>query len=156
MDENDRKVFDNIEKYGCHVIYVFDTNEIYPPFTYSVGIQKSSNAPEVVVVGLKKEISAFIVNEYNRRVREGEQFVTGKKYDGFLEGFEVFFEPVNECHYKEYFGYNIWLYGGHDFKVLQVVWPSTTGIWPWQEEASEWLRNNQPMLGNTPFAVDGL
>jgi hypothetical protein len=42
-----------------------------PPFSYSVGIQRSTGALEIIVIGLKQPLSHFIVNEYNSRVRGG-------------------------------------------------------------------------------------
>ena len=33
-----------------------------------------------------------------------------------------------------------------DFDALQRIWPSTAGDWPWDPEAGEWFRANQPLL----------
>src|SRR5687768_3493408 len=114
MDPGDQKALADIDKYGCHVIHVAAEDEL-PPFSYSVGIQKSSGAAEVVVVGLKQPIAHFVVNEYNRRVQEGQTFVPGRTYPGFLDGFLVGFELVEEEFYREHFGWNLWLYGGPSF-----------------------------------------
>jgi len=38
------------------------------------------------------------------------------------------------------------LYRSNDFPTLQVVYPTTTGIWPWQQQASQWFRKWQTML----------
>jgi hypothetical protein len=146
MDEGDRKILEDIERFGCSVMHVSAEGDL-APFSYSVGITKSSGAPEVVVIGLKQPIAHFIVNEYNQRVREGEQFLPGHRYSGFIEGFEVLAVPVGHEHYREHFGYDLWLYKGSSFEVLQLVYPNTSGVWPWQEEADEWFRRWQPLLG---------
>ena len=83
MDAGEQKALDDIEAYGCHVIHVLE-DEKGPPFSYSVGVQRTSGAPEVMVIGLKRPIAHFVVNEYNRRVRAGERFAPGARYDGFL------------------------------------------------------------------------
>jgi hypothetical protein len=83
MDDGEKKALADIEAYGCHVIHVLEDNDD-PPFSYSVGVGKTSGAPEVIVIGLKQPIAHFIVNEYNDRVRNGERFVAGQRYDGFL------------------------------------------------------------------------
>ncbi|HEY3306051.1 MAG TPA: DUF4262 domain-containing protein [Candidatus Binatia bacterium] len=145
MDSNDEKVLADIAQHGCHIIHVLEEGDL-PPFSYSVGIQKSSGAPEVIVIGLKKDIAHFTINEYNSRIRSGESFETDRLYPGFLEGFEVLFVPVGSEHYPEYLGWNRWLYGGDQFKTLQVVYPTTDGIWPWNERASKWFRNRQRLL----------
>jgi hypothetical protein len=146
MDEPDRKILEDIERFGCSVMHIAAEDDL-PPFAFSMGITKTSKAPEVVVVGLKQPLAHFVVNEYNRRVREGEAFVAGKKYNGFIEGFEVLAESVHASNYDEYFGYNLWLYQGPNFEVLQFVYPNTSGVWPWEEAANEWFRNWQPLLG---------
>lgn len=145
--ENDKRVERDVRKYGCHVISVFDPNGEQPFFSYSIGIQRSSGAPEAIVVGLKPELGGYIINEYNRQVRSGMRFKRGTLYEGFLEGFSVYLEPARPKSLAEYtFGCNRY-YGAEKFSVLQIVWPSTTGVWPWEKAASEWFKNNQPMLG---------
>ena len=146
MDDSDRKTLEDIERYGCSVMHVSAEGDL-PPFSYSVGITKSSGAPEVVVIGLKQPMAHFVVNEYNSRVRAGEVFRAGQKYSGFIGGFDMLAIPVEREHYPEYFGFDLWLYKGPSFEVLQLVYPNTSGIWPWQEEADEWFRSWQPLLG---------
>ena len=145
MDEGERKALSDIAAFGCHVIYVLEEEEL-PPFAYSVGITRSCGAPEVVVLGFKKELSHYIVNEYNRRVRLGEKFEPGSRYSGFLDGFEVEVRTVNRTHYREHFGWDIWLYQGYEFSVLQLVLPDTRGVWPWEEAAGPWFQTRQPLL----------
>ena len=154
MTDSDKKVLSDIDEFGCHVISVFDPEDQLPPFTYSVGIQESSGEPEVVVFGLKNTLAQSVVDNYNRRIREGECFEPGRRYTDFLEGFEVYFEPVDRKHYKDHFGYDLWLYGDEEFAVLQLIWPTTSGAWPWEPEASEWFKVNQRLLGRVPFAVE--
>jgi hypothetical protein len=97
-----------------------------------------------------------MVNEYNRRVRAGENFVPGARYSGFIEGFDVLVERVHESHYDEYFGYNRWLYRGSNFEVLQLVYPNTSGVWPWDENADAWFRARQPRLSQPTEPQGGL
>jgi len=145
MDDSDRKALADIEQYGCHVLHVIEEGEL-PPFTYSMGIQQKTTKPEVVVVGLKRELSHSVVNEYNRRVKAGEAFEPYERYAGFIEGFECEVRPVHRSHFNEYFGHCLWLYNGPNFHVVQLVWPNTSGVWPWQDAASEWFKSWQPLL----------
>jgi hypothetical protein len=75
-----------------------------PPFSYSVGIQRSSGVPEVIVIGLKQPLSHFIVNEYNTRVRAGERFAPGQRVSGFIERFECEFRAVHPSRHRNYMG----------------------------------------------------
>lgn len=150
MDEYERNIHAHIEKYGCSVTSVFDAKGDEPPFSYSIGIAKSAMAPELIVVGLKKDIGHWLVNEYHRRVKAGETFLPGTPYTGFLEGHAVRFGAVARDKREEYMRSATWLHGDSDFEALQLVWPSTEGVWPWDPEASEWFRSQQPLLGEEP------
>ncbi len=136
MDQYEEKALEDIEEYGCHILHVMEEDE-YPSFTYSIGIEKISGQPEIMVTGLKQEIAHWIVNEYNIRVKAGEVFKVGEYYSDFLEGFEVTFKEVEQEHYSEYFGWAKWLYKSENFKVLQLIYPNTSGVWPWDPEAPE-------------------
>lgn len=150
MDANEERVLANVRRYGCHVFHVLEEDDL-PPFSYSVGIAKTAGAPEAIVIGLPGPVGNFVVNEYHRRVKEGERFLPGGCFSGFLEGFDVTVEPVAREHYEEYFGWDRWLYDGDGFDALQVVYPSTRGTWPWDRHASDGFRAGQPVLGPGPF-----
>jgi hypothetical protein len=141
----DRRTRDDIAKYGCTVMHVMEQGEL-PPFAYSVGVSQETGAPEIVVIGLKQPLAHSIVNEYNHRVRSGERFEGGKSYSGFIEGFEVFVEEVAMSAYDDYFGQAIDFYGGRDFKVVQIIYPTTKGVWPWAENAPKSFQDRQPIL----------
>ena len=143
--EEDAKAFADIEKYGCHVLHIVEEADL-PPFAYSIGIQQSCGAPELVVIGLKQPLAHFVINEYNKQVRTGARFRAGGYYSGFLESFDCKMQGVHRSHYKDYFGWGLWLYKGSEFEVLQLVYPTVEGIWPWDAEATEWFRNRQPLL----------
>lgn len=153
MEEYEQNILKHIELHGCSVTSVFDPEEKSPPFSYSIGIAKTYCAPEVIVVGLKRELAHWMVNEYKRRVAGGESFTADVPYTGFLEGHVVRFGPVAEENRKEYMRSTCWLHGGSGFEALQLIWPNTSGIWPWEASASEWLRTNQPLLSNGPIDV---
>ncbi|MER9443834.1 DUF4262 domain-containing protein [Mesorhizobium sp. M0340] len=148
-DPDEAKTLADIEEYGCHILYVLEEGE-HPPFSYSVGIEHNFNAPELVVVGLKPELSQSVINQYCRRVCNGEIFRIGRRSSGFIGGFDCQFGSVHVEHYPEHFGWDIWFYDGLGFRVMQLIYPTTEGIWPWDTEASEWFRKRQPLLDTPP------
>ena len=145
MGDGFQKALDDIKEYGCHILQVFE-DEFGPGFCYSIGIQKTSGAPELIVIGLQNQISASIINEYNRRTNMGELFQEDTFYDGFLEGFPVIFKKIDKKHYDAYLGRALWLYQGDNFDVFQLIYPTTSGIWPWDPEAPESFINSNPAL----------
>ena len=141
----DERTRGDIAKHGYTVMHVMEESGL-PPFAYSIGIQQQTGAPEVVVIGLKRPMAHSVVNEYNSRVRAGERFESGKFYSGFLEGFDVCVEEVPRSAYERYFGQDLDFYGGPKFDVLQIIFPTTNGVWPWSEDAKPSFRQWQPIL----------
>ncbi|MEM7504042.1 MAG: DUF4262 domain-containing protein [Pseudomonadota bacterium] len=149
-DTGNEKALADIEKYGCHILHVLE-DESGPCFTYSIGIEKTSAHPELIVTGLKRDIAHWIINEYNHRIMGGETFEPDKLYSGFLDNFEVMFRPVLKRYYEEYFGWGQWLYGSDEFRVFQLIFPNTNGKWPWDSEAPDEFIYFIPLLCE-PFA----
>jgi hypothetical protein len=145
--ENDKRVADDIRQYGCHVISVLDPEEKQPTFSYSIGIQETTGAPEAIVIGVRPELGHFMVNEYNRQVRAGAKFERGVLYSGFLDGFSIYVEPARANRLHEYTLGCYRYYNGKPFSTVQLIYPTTSGVWPWQASASQWLKSNQVMLG---------
>lgn len=145
MDKDEEKALKNIEKNGCHIIHVMEEGG-HPCFTYSIGVEKRTGMPEVIITGFDSDMSHFLINEYNSRIIDGETFEPDKFYEDFLDGFEVTFKEVEKKHYSEYFGWGEWLYKGEDFKALQLIWPSTSGQWPWDKKVPKDYKRCLPRL----------
>ena len=145
MDNFDQTTLENIARFGCSVLHVPEEDDL-PPFSFSVGITKTAAAPELIVIGLRQELAQTLINDYYQRVRAGEAFRAGERYAGFLEEFDVALERVAESFYEEYLGYNLGFYEGANFEALQLIYPNTEGIWPWEPEADAWFQARQPLL----------
>ena len=65
MDERDQKVLNDIEEYGCHVLNVLE-GDGEPSFTYSIGINKRQNKPDILILGLKSKLAHSIANNYKK------------------------------------------------------------------------------------------
>ncbi len=69
-------------------------------------------------------------------------------------GFQIYVEPAKATLLAEYTLGCHRFYKGADYSVVQLIYPTTTGVWPWQRAASEWFKSNQPMLGrNHPHRI---
>jgi hypothetical protein len=147
------KALNDVNDYGCHVLKVLSSDDA-PQFAYSIGIEATSKQPELLVVGLHNNVAHWIINEYNRRVREGEEFVANKPYSDFIEGFPVLFSPVLKQSYPEYLGWGLWLYRGDDFRAFQLIYPSTSGEWPWEDAASEDFKWHMRLVCEFPQLVE--
>ncbi|MDO6565923.1 DUF4262 domain-containing protein [Alteromonas sp. 1_MG-2023] len=145
MNDAEKKIVANIKKHGCHVTSVFDNRGESPSFTYSTGILASFCAPEVIIVGLPNKLASSVVNNYMRRVRDGEIFELGSFYPDFLSGFDVTFKEVSSLSKQEYLLSCCWYYNDK-FEAVQLIFPTTSGIWPWDPEADSDFHEIQPCL----------
>lgn len=148
-DVGEAKALADIDEYGLHIIAVQEEGEL-PPFAYSIGIEKSLGLPELIVIGLKRELAHSMINECYKRMKAGISMPVGAEVDELLGGdFKCLIGEVLPIHFAEYMGWAKWLYKGEGFRAQQIIFPSTAGVYPWEPEASEWFRNRQPLLGKS-------
>jgi hypothetical protein len=145
LSEEDKLIIDNIENVGCHILKVGE-GEGKPGFAYSIGIGLTRKHPDLTIQGLNLDLAHAMINNYCDRLKDGETFESGKFYSGFLEEFDVYFVEVDKKYYEEYFGFATWLYQGKDYKMLQLIWPTTDGKWPWDEDTTALYDWAQPIL----------
>lgn len=98
-----------------------------------------------IIVGLPNKLAASVVNNYMRRIGEGESFEIGKYYPDFLAGFDVTFGDVSIESKKEFLLSSCWYYKDK-FEAIQLIFPDTSGIWPWGEGADSDFHEIQPCL----------
>lgn len=146
-DDEEREILAHIAEHGCHV-WLIDPEPGLPGFAYSVGIQHTCGAPELMVYGLPHDVMQYLVNTYCDRVRAGDRFEPGKDYTDLIEGPpSLRFEKVDNVYYADHFGWNRWFYGDDDaFEVLQLVWPTFDGPYPCDDDAPKELVQAQPLL----------
>ena len=141
----EEKCLADIEQHDIHVLKVYGDDE-WPEFAYSVGLYHHFQLPEVIILGLRSELAHSLLNNLAARARSGERFKVGDTLQGLLEGFDVQLRPVPVPHIKPHFGWARWFYEGKPFPVAQLVYPTTSGVWPWDSEASAAFKLHQPLL----------
>jgi hypothetical protein len=150
-DEGGRKAIADIREHGVHILHVFDPEGNDPEFSYTVGLWHTHQHPEVLIAGLKEDLRHTLLNNLNFKIGQGKLFTDGLSSTDVLEGHNCYFQEIPEEHFREYFGWNRWFYGGNDFSAVQMLWPNIYGVYPWDEKASEALRQMQPVLTKVPF-----
>jgi hypothetical protein len=147
LDEGDKKVLSDIKQYGLHIVHILE-DEQGPGFSFSIGLYKNYNHPEIILIGLKQELSHSIINNIAQEVKDGKKYQSLNFYSDLIEGFDCYFIEVDKLHYKNYMGYANWYYNGNKFPALQCIYPTTKGVYPWQNEWPESIKNLQPILGS--------
>lgn len=146
LSHGDNKFLNDIEEYGWNVTKVLE-DESGPGFGYSTGLFKTFNHPEIIIIGLKLDLIHSIINGKGEDVKNRKTFLYGNFYSGLIEGFDCYFTSVEKKYYNEYVGYAKWYYKGDDFPLIQCVYPTIKGIYPWQSEWPKEIESLQPVLG---------
>ncbi len=147
-DEDDAKVLKNIAEHGLHIIHVMEEENL-PQFTYSMGLGYSFNHPETLIIGLKYELSKWMLNHLTHLLRGGDKkFENGQTSPDFLDGFACNFKSVRPDKIDEYLAWNSWLYNSQSYSALQLIYPNTSGVWPWDDEADDYFKWVQPILSD--------
>ena len=144
MDEGLRKTQADVKEFGWHVILVPEDDQ-GPSFAYSVGLHKTFNHPEILVLGLEIKVMHQMINGIGDRVKEGTRFLSGQRYQDILSGYDCLFAEVEEKYYRDYFGQAAAFYRGHSFQVLQCLWPDKHGLFPADADFPESLRPRQKL-----------
>jgi len=131
LDEHDQRFVGLIREHGWARTNVFE-DDAGPGFNYTTGFQVTLGHPEIVVFDWQSELAATVLWDIYRAVEAGRAPAIGTPTDEFTSRPLVPL-PVSVTHYREYLGWNCWFYNGDDFECLQLVWPDSADIFPWQE-----------------------
>jgi hypothetical protein len=147
MSSSEQKIIEDVEAYGWHVINVLP-DDPHPPHSFSIGLTKTFDHPEIVVVGLRGETAHVFINDIGERIRHGEVFELDRDYSDLASGFPVRFVTVLQQNFSEYLGWALWFYRGKTFSAIQMVWPDRKGAFPWDEQFAGDLQLVQPVLNS--------
>lgn len=135
-----------VEQFGWAVQSI-DESRSEPAFSYTIGLHKSFQHPELIVFGLPHEAAQRLLNIVGERIRAGTRFEQGVAYADLVHGHDVRFRAAEDPKsLHEHVGYALWYYQGEPFELLQVVWPDAKGAFPDAAQAPAWLRKSQPLL----------
>lgn len=70
MDKGDKKLLDDIDEFGWHVLKVLEDDN-GPGFCYSVGLFKTFGHPEIIIVGLKLDLAHTLINNIGHDIKNG-------------------------------------------------------------------------------------
>jgi hypothetical protein len=143
----DRKLFDDVEEYGVHIVHVPEDDEGEPGFSFTVGLWHSFQQPEVVVFGLAEDIAHELLNALADEAADAKKFLPDTRHEGLLIDYPVRFVGVPKPQYERYLGSAMWAYESDEFPCVQLVWPDKQGRWPWEPGVREGFAAAQPVLG---------
>jgi hypothetical protein len=145
----DKKLLNDIEVYGWHVIKIQE-DDLGPSYAHTIGLFHTFSHPEIIIVGLELDTLHFLINRLGDAIREGVVFESGQFYSNIINGVDCYFTTVAPEYYSEYVGYAESFYQGANFPLQQCIYPTISGIYPWQPNWPSELKNLQPILGPIP------
>jgi len=155
LNNRDKKLIDDIDKVGWHVLKVLEDDR-GPGFAYSVGLFKNFEHPEIIIIGLKPDLAHILINNIGEDIKNGKRYDSGQLYADILDDFNCLMLEVSKEYYKEYVGYGLWYYKDNNFPLLQCIYPTIKGIYPWEKDWPADIKELQPILGDTGLTkIDG-
>jgi hypothetical protein len=129
----DSKVAADVETYGWHCLHVLPRDgEEGAPFTYTIGLTRTFDHPEIAIFGLSREKAHAILNDCATDIRAGTRYTTDAPLaDVIGGGVRVQFKRVKADHMRDYFGTAVRYYGQREFEVWIMFWPNREGAFPW-------------------------
>jgi hypothetical protein len=145
LEPDEKKLVDDVDTYGCHVIQVRPQQDI-PGWSYTIGLHEILGQSEIIVIGLKEDLAHSLLNEVTRQMKEGVKFVDSHREKELLANVECEFRTVEQRWLRQAMGYAVWFYEGDDFPVLQCVYPDLENRFPWEAGFDSSWRFRQPLL----------
>ena len=144
--EIDKKLQDDIEEFGLQVMYVTEDDQ-GPGFSYSIGLFENYHHPEIIIVGLKQQLAHILINNMANDIKDGKVYVPLSYEANILDNFNCYIIEVEKSNYDNYVGQAQRYYEGDGFPLLQCIYPTVKGIYPWEDKWPESIKNSQPILG---------
>jgi hypothetical protein len=148
-DKSEKKALSDIKNYGLHIVHVYEDEE-NPRFSYTVGLYENYLHPEILIIGLKQELAHVLLNNMAFEIKNGKNYTAGEFHEDVLDDFLCYFGEVSKTKYKEYVGWTIWFYEGYDFPLIQCVYPTIEGIFPWEKSLPDDAKFFMKMLIEPP------
>ena len=142
-----QKIKSDIKEFKWSVIKVL-ADETGPAFAYSIGLTESFHHPEIILIGMDLDTMHTIINNCGYEIKNGLAYKSGVLYSGILDDYKCAMLSVDKKYYGEYLGQAIEYYKSKSFPTLQCIYPTTSGVYPWQKEWPKEFDVRQPVLGN--------
>src|SRR5437667_10027912 len=92
-DDGERKVLDDIAKYGWHCLNILEENG-QPPWAFSIGLFQTWKHPELIVFGLKRDVAHEILNIIATGLAEHRRIDLSRPTDDLLQSGSCLFVEV--------------------------------------------------------------
>jgi Domain of unknown function (DUF4262) len=167
LDDGDRSCIETVVRCGWQVILVGgdcscsncgkepDAADDGPAFAYTVGLMHRAGHPELAMTGLAPAVMHHALNVVaDRVVRHGLQVQPGDVIETVLLNAPVVVDEVSAAGLQHIGSWSAWFHRT-SVPALQLVWPTTSGVFAWQPGALPELDELQPVPWRVPRLRSG-
>ena len=115
----------------------------HPPISYTIGMEKNFDSPEIIIYGLPTQSSRIMLNAIKDKLKDGWKIEYNKRIPGIAHDYDTIFIDFPPDKVKEIFKMTLWYYRDTPFRTAQAVWPDENNIFPWEGGYDEGFRNYQ-------------
>lgn len=133
----------NVEKYGWAVVGVLEDDD-YPGFTYTIGLEKNYNMPEIIIFALSPKLAHHLIEN----IIKNKMTIETSTVNYELTNFPSVFAKINDQkNIDEHFLFAKHYYEEESFNAVQLYWSDKEGRLPFEKEFDEEFIPYQPFLG---------
>jgi hypothetical protein len=128
LNDNDRRLLADVEKYGWHCVQVAGDAE-GPTYSFTVGLFQTYQHPELLIMGLDAEVAHGVLSVAVQNIAKGHRYREGQRDDSLIENGFCHLKGIPSRLHRQYMGYAVWFYRNSPspFTALQVIWPDSEG-----------------------------
>ncbi len=129
----DEDVETSVRAHGWHCIAVEESMD-EPGFAYTIGLGATFQHPEIVVVGLPRDVAHQLLADIANDLKKGIRCSPEKARDDLLEGLSVAFREVHHTQIEARMGGAMAFYRKARLALtaLQLFWPDKQGRFPFE------------------------
>jgi len=156
----EQNMLKNIQEHGWFCASVFDPDGKKPNISYTVGLSRTLDHPEIFIAGLPMELSHSMLWSAFDQIKAGNPPQPGKAWADILDGYDVVCQPVHASNTAlDVLTSANWFWKtveGKDepLEMLQLFWPSgETRLFPWDKDCEQDVIDGQPRLDQVDQAL---
>jgi len=144
------KIAKDIARAGWAAVGVMPTeDEPIDPFTYTIGLFRSYDHPELIITGMHGETAhAVLAMLIEDGIDAGASYEAGQEYPDLLAGrnrnYPAAFRQVTQANIEDKLAIAGRWNAFEEFPALQLVYPDPAGKFPWEDGYDR--RHIQPLL----------
>ena len=137
-------VVKTIQKHGFFFTYVSDDGQSSSDsFSFTTGLWKTLNFPEIITFGLPREACAALFPDVFDQINHGINLPFDQPLS-HMGNLPIVLSPGRREANNAYLLTANWFYETDDFPVIQLFWPDPEGRFPWESQFDQRFADHQP------------